>query len=99
MRGGTTTGWWTRRIGTFIEYGTKDRRKDRESYAEMWRRWIYDDYYRSYLVPLEKYGLVIPHDLIEGAWNQIWNKGYVHEVAHSSSSPPAGWRTTGGSTR
>ena len=79
--------WWNNHrvvdaaIGTFIEYGTKDRRKDRESYAEMWRRWIYDDYYRSYLVPLEKYGLSIPHDLIEEAWNQIWNKGYVHEVA------------------
>ena len=79
--------WWNNHrvvdaaIGTFIEYGTKDRRKERESYAEMWRRWIYDDYYRSYLVPLEKYGLVIPHDLIEEAWNQIWNKGYVHEVA------------------
>ncbi|HEY0531713.1 MAG TPA: methane monooxygenase [Actinoplanes sp.] len=79
--------WWNNHrvvdaaIGTFIEYGTKDRRKDRESYAEMWRRWIYDDYYRSYLVPLEKYGLVIPHDLIEESWNQIWNKGYVHEVA------------------
>jgi len=26
----------------------------------MWRRWIYDDYYRSYLIPLEKYGLKIP---------------------------------------
>ena len=44
--------WWNNHrvvdaaIGTFIEYGTKDRRKDRESYAEMWRRWIYDDYYR-----------------------------------------------------
>jgi len=79
--------WWNNHavvdaaIGTFIEYGTKDRRKDRESYAEMWRRWIYDDYYRSYLVPLEKYGLVIPHDLIEQAWDRIWNKGYVHEVA------------------
>src|SRR5215831_7991584 len=79
--------WWNNHrvvdaaIGTFIEYGTKDRRKDRESYAEMWRRWIYDDYYRSYLVPLEKYGLVIPHDLIEEAWDEIWNKGYVHEVA------------------
>jgi propane 2-monooxygenase large subunit len=79
--------WWNNHcvvdgaIGVFIEYGTKDRRKERESYAEMWRRWIYDDYYRSYLVPLEKYGLVIPHDLIEEAWNQIWNKGYVHEVA------------------
>jgi len=79
--------WWNNHrvvdaaIGTFIEYGTKDRRKDRESYAEMWRRWIYDDYYRSYLVPLEKYGLVIPHDLIEESWKQIWEKGYVHEVA------------------
>ncbi len=79
--------WWNNHrvvdaaIGTFIEYGTKDRRKDRESYAEMWRRWIYDDYYRSYLVPLEKYGLKIPHDLVEQAWDQIWNKGYVHEVA------------------
>ena len=78
--------WWNNHavvdaaIGTFIEYGTKDRRKDRESYAEMWRRWIYDDYYRSYLVPLEKYGLVIPHDLVEEAWNRIWNKGYIHEV-------------------
>ena len=79
--------WWNNHavvdaaIGTFIEYGTKDRRKDRESYAEMWRRWIYDDYYRSYLVPLEKYGLTIPHDLVEEAWNRIWNKGYIHEVA------------------
>ncbi|SNR34807.1 propane monooxygenase large subunit [Haloechinothrix alba] len=68
-------------IGTFIEYGTKDRRKDRESYAEMWRRWIYDDYYRSYLMPLEKYGLTVPHEEVEEAWNRIWNKGYVHEVA------------------
>ena len=79
--------WWNNHrvvdaaIGTFIEYGTKDRRKDRDSYAESWRRWIYDDYYRSYLMPLEKYGLTIPHDLIEEAWNQIINKGYVHEVA------------------
>ena len=79
--------WWNNHavvdaaIGTFIEYGTKDRRKDRESYAEAWRRWIYDDYYRSYLVPLEKYGLTIPHDLVEEAWNRIWNKGYIHEVA------------------
>jgi len=79
--------WWNNHavvdaaIGTFIEYGTKDRRKDRESYAEAWRRWIYDDYYRSYLVPLEKYGLTIPHDLVEESWNRIINKGYIHEVA------------------
>ena len=79
--------WWNNHavvdaaIGTFIEYGTKDRRKDRESYAEAWRRWIYDDYYRSYLVPLEKYGLTVPHDLVEESWNRIWNKGYIHEIA------------------
>ena len=72
--------WWNNHcvvdaaIGTFIEYGTKDRRKDRDSYAEMWRRWIYDDYYRSYLIPLEKYGLVIPHDLVEEAWNRIYEQ-------------------------
>jgi propane monooxygenase large subunit len=81
-------------IGTFIEYGTKDRRKERESYAEMWRRWVYDDYYRSYLLPLEKYGLKIPHDAVEEAWNRIWNKGYVHEVAQffSDGWPVNFWR-------
>ncbi len=79
--------WWNNHavvdaaIGTFIDYGSKDRRKDRESYAEMWRRWVYDDYYRSYLVPLEKYGLTVPHDLVEEAWDRIWNKWYVHNTA------------------
>ena len=92
--------WWNNHcvvdaaIGTFIEYGTKDRRKDRESYAESWRRWIYDDYYRSYLVPLEKYGLEIPHDLVELSWDRIWNKGYVHEVAQffATGWPVNYWR-------
>jgi propane monooxygenase large subunit len=95
--------WWNNHavvdaaIGTFIEYGTKDRRKDRESYAEAWRRWIYDDYYRSYLLPLEKYGLVIPHDLIEESWNRIWNKGYIHEVAQffATGWPFNYWRIDG----
>src|SRR5204863_461209 len=84
-------------IGTFIEYGTKDRRKNRESYAEMWRRWIYDDYYRSYLMPLEKYGLKVPHDLVEEAWNRIWNKGYIHEVAQffATGWPVNYWRIDG----
>ncbi len=92
--------WWNNHcvvdaaIGTFIEYGTKDRRKDRESYAEMWRRWIYDDYYRSYLLPLEKYGLTIPHDLVEEAWKRIVDKGYVHEVARffATGWPVNYWR-------
>ena len=63
----------------------------------MWRRWIYDDYYRSYLVPLEKYGLTIPHDLVEEAWNRIWTR--ATSTRSRSSSPPAGSPTTGGSTR
>src|ERR1700755_53581 len=92
--------WWNNHcvvdaaIGTFIEYGTKDRRKDRESYAEMWRRWIYDDYYRSYLLPLEKYGLTIPHDLVEEAWKRIVDKHYVHEVARffATGWPGNYWR-------
>lgn len=92
--------WWNNHcvvdaaIGTFIEYGTKDRRKDRESYAEMWRRWIYDDYYRSYLLPLEKYGLTIPHDLVEEAWKRITEKSYVHEVARffATGWPVNYWR-------
>jgi propane monooxygenase large subunit len=79
--------WWNNHcvidaaVGTFIEYGTKDRRKERESYAEMWRRWVYDDYYRGYLEPLEKYGLAVPHDLVERAWQRISRDGFVHKVA------------------
>jgi propane monooxygenase large subunit len=92
--------WWNNHcvvdaaIGTFIEYGTKDRRKGRDSYAEMWRRWIYDDYYRSYLIPLEKYGLKIPHDLVELAWDRLTKKFYVHEVAQffAAGWPFAYWR-------
>ena len=33
---------------------------------------------------------MIPHDLIEEAWNQIWNKGYVHEVAQFFADRLAG---------
>ncbi|PSR30788.1 MAG: methane monooxygenase [Sulfobacillus benefaciens] len=75
-------------IGTIIEYGTKDRRKDKESYAELWQRWIFDDYYRSYLLPLEKYGLKIHHDDVQAAWDRIIKKDYVHYVAQFFS---AGW--------
>ena len=60
----------------------------------MWRRWIYDDYYRSYLLPLEKYGLTIPHDLVEEAWKRITKKDYVHEVAQffATGWPVNYWR-------
>ena len=68
-------------MGVFIEYASRNRDKKRDSYAELWRRWVYDDYYRSYLAPLEKYGLKIHHEDIEEAWNQLWNKFYVHYVA------------------
>jgi propane monooxygenase large subunit len=92
--------WWNNHavvdaaIGTFIDYGSKDRRKDRDSYAEMYRRWVYDDYYRSYLAPLEKYGLAVPHDLVEESWNRIWNKDYIHYVAQffATGWPVNYWR-------
>ena len=92
--------WWNNHavvdaaIGTFIDYGSKDRRKDRESYAEMYRRWVYDDYYRSYLAPLEKYGLAVPHDLVEESWNRIHNKDYIHLVAQffATGWPVNYWR-------
>ena len=95
--------WWNNHavvdaaIGTFIEYGTKDRRKDRESYAEAWRRWIYDDYYRSYLVPLEKYGL---RSRTTSSRSRGTGSGTRATSTRSrSSSPPAGrsnyWRIDG----
>ncbi len=92
--------WWNNHavvdaaIGVFIDYGSKDRRKDRESYAEMYRRWVYDDYYRSYLAPLEKYGLEVPHDLVEESWNRIHNKDYIHLVAQffATGWPVNYWR-------
>lgn len=75
-------------VGTIIEYGTKDRRKERESYAEQWERWIWNDYYRSYLLPLEKYGVKIHHDDLEAMWERIVKKDYVHYVAQFFS---VGW--------
>jgi propane monooxygenase large subunit len=75
-------------IGTIIEYGTKNRDKKKESYAELWHRWIYEDYYRTYMLPLEKYGIKIHHDDVHQAWEDITKHGYVHKVAQFFS---AGW--------
>ena len=84
-------------IGTIVEYGTKDRDKNKESYAELWHRWIFDDYYRTYLLPLEKYGVKIHHDDIEAAWDRIVKGNYVHKVAQffSFGWPVAFWRIDG----
>jgi propane 2-monooxygenase large subunit len=68
-------------IGTFIEYGTTNRDKNKESYAELWHRWIYEDYYRTYMLPLEKYGIKIHHDDVSAAWDRIVKKNYVHKTA------------------
>ena len=68
-------------IGTFIEYGTTNRDKTKESYAEMWHRWIFEDYYRTYMLPLEKYGVKVHHDDVHEAWNRLTKKFYVHKVA------------------
>jgi propane monooxygenase large subunit len=68
-------------IGTFIEYGTTNRDKKKESYAELWHRWIYEDYYRTYMLPLEKYGIKIHHDDVAHAWDRLVKKHYVHKTA------------------
>jgi propane monooxygenase large subunit len=75
-------------IGTFIEYGTTDRDKNKESYVELWHRWIYEDYYRTYMLPLEKYGIKIHHDDVGAAWDRLVKKNYVHKVAQFFS---VGW--------
>jgi len=84
-------------IGTFVEYGTKDRNKSKESYAELWHRWIYNDYYRSYMLPLEKYGIKIHHEDVEVAWERIVKKDYVHYTAQffSAGWPVNFWRIDG----
>jgi len=86
--------WWQNHrivdagIGVLIEYATKNRDKKKESYAELWKRWVYDDYYRTYLLPLEKYGLKIHHEDVEESWRQLTEKFYVHYVAQFFSD---GW--------
>jgi propane monooxygenase large subunit len=84
-------------IGTFVEYGTKNRDKNKESYAELWHRWIYNDYYRSYMLPLEKYGIKIHHDDVQVAWDRIVKKDYVHYTAQffSAGWPVNFWRIDG----
>ena len=47
----------------------------------MWHRWIFEDYYRTYMLPLEKYGIKIHHDDVHEAWKRITKKNYVHKVA------------------
>jgi propane monooxygenase large subunit len=92
--------WWNNHcvidaaVGTFVEYGTKDRRRERDSYAEMWRRWVYDDYYHGYLEPLERYGLKVPHDLVEAARERISSRGFVHKIAQffATGWPLGFWR-------
>ena len=75
-------------VGTIVEYATTNRDKKKESYAELWHRWIYEDYYRTYMLPLEKYGIKIHHDDVGAAWDRIAKKNYVHYVAQFLSM---GW--------
>jgi len=75
-------------VGTIVEYGTTNRDKNKESYAELWHRWIYEDYYRTYMLPLEKYGIKIHHDDVAAAWDRIVKKNYVHKTAQFFS---VGW--------
>ena len=75
-------------VGTIVEYGSTNRDKNKESYAELWHRWIYEDYYRTYMLPLEKYGIKIHHDDVAAAWDRMVKKNYVHKTAQFFS---VGW--------
>ena len=81
-------------IGSIIEYGTTDRDENKPSYSELWHRWIHEDYYRSSLLPLEKYGVKIHHDDVSAAWDRISKKNYVHKMAQffSVNWPVNFWR-------
>jgi len=76
---GTPSRGWTPRSARSSSTAPRTGARPR-SYAEMWRRWIYA-LLPQHLVPAGEVRAEDPHDLIEEAWNQIWNKGYVHEVA------------------
>ncbi|MEQ1715431.1 MAG: methane monooxygenase, partial [Hyphomicrobium sp.] len=49
---------------------------------------IYEDYYRTYMLPLEKYGIKIHHDDVSEAWDRLVKKNYVHKIAQFFS---VGW--------
>ena len=95
-------------IGTFIEYGTTNRDKNKESYVELWHRWIYEDYYRTYMLPLEKYGIKIHHDDVSKP-GIAWSRRTTCTKSHSSSrlagrstsgvSKPRRKKTSNGSRR
>jgi propane monooxygenase large subunit len=63
-------------------------RQEQGILRELWHRWIYEDYYRTYMLPLEKYGIKIHHDDVAAAWDRIVKKNYVHKVAQFFS---VGW--------
>jgi len=64
-------------IGTFSEYGTTNptRTGSYASSASLDLR----DYYRTYMLRLEKYGIKIHHDDVAAAWDRIVKKNYVHQ--------------------
>jgi len=62
------------RSGPSSEYGTTNRDKNKESYAELCNRWIYEDYYRTYMLPLEKYACKIHHGRRRRGWDRIVKK-------------------------
>lgn len=68
-------------MSVILEYGDESRRPDKPAYYELWKRWVYDDYYRTYLLPLEKYGIRIPSDLVQEIWDRLTVKDWHHKMA------------------
>ena len=80
-RGGTTTRSWTPRSARSSSTAPRTAARTASPTRRPGAAGSTTTTTGRYLVPLEKYGLTIPHDLVEEAWNRIWNKGYIHEVA------------------
>jgi propane monooxygenase large subunit len=76
--------WWINHafldlfIGAIIEYFSRDR-SDPESYLDKWDRWIRDDWYRSYILKLGRFGLNVNSEIFERARDRIV-RGVIHRT-------------------
>lgn len=82
-------------MGVILEYGDITRRPDKVAYYDLWKRWVYDDYYRAYLIPLEKYGIRVPHDLVQKSGNALRKR--IITICWPSNCPQCGCSMAGGS--
>lgn len=64
-------------LSMVTEYFTVNKPKDNT--PERWERWIYNDWYRSYIPNLARHGIDVPPDVFEMARERI-NEGLSHRM-------------------